>query len=191
MKSAYFLILRNSIWLLAILWTKCFFFLKRIFYSYKCVDGCLEIRERKGRRGEKVKRRVKAFQNWPVRRSSEKMSLSAGIKDPVADLSWWNYLHWNVTKCMRYNDAKTAWWTMPCSSSYFLSFQRFILEILVNDQPYNFILSFFFNSNFQARSTQLNSEQSAGQWSASWLQFSSSPRLFSSMLYILIEKKVG
>ncbi|RCN50666.1 hypothetical protein ANCCAN_03279 [Ancylostoma caninum] len=29
----------------------------------------------------------------------------------IADLSWWKYLNWNVTKCTQYDDLNTVWWT--------------------------------------------------------------------------------
>ncbi|CAJ0591243.1 unnamed protein product [Cylicocyclus nassatus] len=34
----------------------------------------------------------------------------------VADLSWWKYLNWNVTKCTKYDDLNTVSWTTDCSS---------------------------------------------------------------------------
>ncbi|EYC08144.1 hypothetical protein Y032_0067g17 [Ancylostoma ceylanicum] len=32
----------------------------------------------------------------------------------IADLSWWKYLNWNVTKCTQYDDLNTVWWTTDC-----------------------------------------------------------------------------
>ncbi|VDK46834.1 unnamed protein product [Cylicostephanus goldi] len=34
----------------------------------------------------------------------------------VADLSWWKYLNWNVTKCTKYDDLNTVSWTTDCNS---------------------------------------------------------------------------
>ncbi|KIH58418.1 von Willebrand factor type A domain protein [Ancylostoma duodenale] len=34
----------------------------------------------------------------------------------IADLSWWKYLNWNVTKCTQYDDLNTVWWTTDCNT---------------------------------------------------------------------------
>ncbi|WKY11058.1 hypothetical protein Q1695_002975 [Nippostrongylus brasiliensis] len=33
-----------------------------------------------------------------------------------ADLSWWKYLNWNVSKCTQYDDLNTVSWTTDCST---------------------------------------------------------------------------
>ncbi|WKY11057.1 hypothetical protein Q1695_002975 [Nippostrongylus brasiliensis] len=34
----------------------------------------------------------------------------------IADLSWWKYLNWNVSKCTQYDDLNTVSWTTDCST---------------------------------------------------------------------------
>lgn len=31
-----------------------------------------------------------------------------------ADLSWWQYLQWNVSSCSKTNEKNTAYWTIAC-----------------------------------------------------------------------------
>lgn len=35
------------------------------------------------------------------------------IKKPV-DLSWWQYLQWNISMCLRKNQQNTVYWTVAC-----------------------------------------------------------------------------
>ena len=34
----------------------------------------------------------------------------------AADLTWWNYLKWNVPSCTRSNSKNTVFWTVACES---------------------------------------------------------------------------
>ncbi|CAJ0937209.1 unnamed protein product, partial [Mesorhabditis belari] len=42
--------------------------------------------------------------------------------DPNVDLSWWNYLNWNITKCTKYSDDRSVSWTLPCNATHPFAF---------------------------------------------------------------------